>query len=335
LFNLEEERLLNEISKRGAKKVLIQLPEGLKKEGPHLASIVEKIGALPIISADPCYGACDLAISEAESLSVDLIVHYGHTELIKSEKVPIIYFEAKATVDVRRAVGKALSLLESWKKIGLVTTVQHVDKLDEVRKILNAAGKIVAVGDAGRMKYPGQIIGCDYSNAKSIKDEVDAFLFFGGGRFHPLGLALNVMKPVVVADPYEGKAYSINDEAQRTIRKRWACISEAKEAKKFGILIGLKTGQKDLETALKIRDILVKNGKEATLLALKEIKDHILNQFPSLEAFVNTACPRVSLDEFQKPVLTVREALVTLDKLKWEVLLKEGWFKRTFTLDPL
>ncbi|MFQ6074501.1 MAG: diphthamide biosynthesis enzyme Dph2, partial [Candidatus Bathyarchaeia archaeon] len=60
-FYLEEETLRNEIDKRNAKRVLIQLPEGLKAEGPRLATIVEKAGALPIISADPCYGACDLA----------------------------------------------------------------------------------------------------------------------------------------------------------------------------------------------------------------------------------------------------------------------------------
>ena len=326
-FDLEEERLVDEIRRRGAKRVLIQLPEGLKSQGPRLASIIEKAEALPIISADPCYGACDLAISEAESLSADLIVHYGHSELMWSEVVPVIYLEAKALVGIRRVVEDALSLLKPWKNIGLVTTVQHVDKLGEVRRILTDAGKIVVVGDAGRMRYPGQIIGCDYSNAESIKDKVDAFIFFGGGRFHPLGLVLQVRKPTIVADPYEGRAYSIDHEAQELIRKRWACICKAKESRSFGVLVGLKAGQRDFETAARIKDLLVENSRQASLLALKEINNRALLQFPSLEVFVNTACPRVSFDEFQKPVLTVKETLVMLGKLKWENLLKEGWFK--------
>jgi 2-(3-amino-3-carboxypropyl)histidine synthase len=326
-FDLEEERLVDEVRRRGPKRVLVQLPEGLKGEGPRLASIIEKAGALPIISADPCYGACDLAIPEAESLSADLIVHYGHSEISRWGEPSVVYFEAKAKVDVRRIVKEALPLLRSWERIGLVTTVQHADKLEEVRRIFNDAGKAVAVGDAGRVKYPGQITGCDYSNAESVRDQVDAFLFIGGGRFHPLGLALDVRKPTVVADPYEGRAYSVEQEAERLIRKRWACISMAKELKYFGVLIGLKIGQTDLEKAAKIKDLLVKKGRKATLLALKEINNRALLQFPSLEAFVNTACPRVAFDEFQKPVLTMKEALVVLGKLSWDDLLKEGWFR--------
>jgi 2-(3-amino-3-carboxypropyl)histidine synthase len=326
-FDLEEERLLDEIRRRDPKRVLVQLPEGLKGEGPRLASIIEKAGALPIISADPCYGACDLAISEAESLSADLIVHYGHSEMMRPGGPSVVYFEAKAKVDIQTIVNEALSLLKPWERIGLVTTVQHIDKLEEVKRIFNDAGKAVAVGDAGRVKYPGQITGCDYSNAESVKDQVDAFLFIGGGRFHPLGLALDVRKPTVVADPYEGRAYSIVHEAQRLIKKRWACISLAKESKYFGVLIGLKAGQTDLEDAVRIRSLLVKNSRRATLLALREVNDGALLQFPSLEAFVNTACPRVAFDEFQKPVLTLKEALVMLGELSWEDLLEEGWFR--------
>ena len=84
-FDFEEEKIKQEITKLGAKRVLLQFPEGLKPEGPRIAKIVEKTGALPIISADPCYGACDVAINEAESLGVDLIVHFGHAKLVSIE----------------------------------------------------------------------------------------------------------------------------------------------------------------------------------------------------------------------------------------------------------
>ncbi len=80
-FDFEEERIKQEITKLGAKRVLLQLPEGLKPEAPRLAKIVEESGALAIISADPCYGACDIAVNEAERLGVDLIVHFGHSNL--------------------------------------------------------------------------------------------------------------------------------------------------------------------------------------------------------------------------------------------------------------
>src|SRR4030042_2597423 len=103
-FDFEEERIKQEIAKLNAKRVLLQLPEGLKPEAPRLSKIVEKHGALPIVSADPCYGACDLADSEAENLGVDLVVHFGHAKLLKHEKVSTLYLEARATVAVESAV---------------------------------------------------------------------------------------------------------------------------------------------------------------------------------------------------------------------------------------
>ncbi len=329
-FDLEEKRLKKEISKRKAKIVLVQLPGGLKAAGPRLATIIEDAGALAIVSADPCYGACDLSLADAETLGADLIVHYGHTPQIKQEQVPTIYMEARAKISVKEAVKKAIPLLEPWSSIGLVTTVQHVHKLDEAKTLLLKAGKTVAIGDAGLVEYSGQVIGCDFSNAKSVSKEVNAFLFVGGGRFHPIGVALATAKPTIIADPYEKRAYPIHDEVPRILKQRWASISEAKGAENFGVLIGLKSGQKRLGEAVKIKGELQKSGRQATLLALREITPNALMQFPNIDAFVNTACPRLSLDDtssFLKPILSLNEALVMLGEMDWEELCRKGWFE--------
>jgi 2-(3-amino-3-carboxypropyl)histidine synthase len=329
-FDFEEERVKQEILKLGAKRVLIQLPEGLKPEAPRIAKAIEKFGALPIVSADPCYGACDLATAEAEALGVDLIIHYGHSKLVKYERVPTIYIEARATVNVNGAVERALPLMEKWRKIGLATTIQHVQTLDSVREILLHSGKTVVIGDTGRLSYPGMVIGCDYSNAKSIAKDVEAFLFIGGGKFHALGVALSTAKPTIVADPYDERAFSVNEEAEKIIKQQWASIEDAKKAKSFAVLVGLKPGQKRLEDALSIKQELEKNGKMAYLFAIREVLPEALMEFPTVDAYVNTACPRISLDDvsrFQKPILTINEALVVIDKLSWEDLCKKGLFE--------
>jgi 2-(3-amino-3-carboxypropyl)histidine synthase len=329
-FDFEEERIKQEIAKLGAKRVLLQLPEGLKPEGPYLAKIIEGTGAIPIVSADPCYGACDLATAEAERLGIDLIIHFGHAKLVKHEKISTIYVEARATTSIAGAVEKAVPILSKYDKIGLATTVQHVQKLDEARELLVRAGKTVVVGDAGQVNYPGQVIGCDYSNVKSVAHDVDAFLFIGGGRFHALGIALSTAKPTIIADPYENRAYSINEEAQKILKQRWACIEEAKKAKIFGVLIGLKIGQKRFDDSLKIKEIAEKNGKTAFLFAVREILPEVLMEFPSVDAYVNTACPRVSLDassKFLKPVLTINEFMVASGETSWENLLEKGLFE--------
>jgi len=92
----------------------------------------------------------------------------------------------------------------------------------------------------------------------------------------------------------------------------------------------LKSGQKRIKEAVEIKEKLQKNGKKVTLLALKEITSNALMQFPSIEAFVNTACPRLSLDDtqsFLKPVLSLNEALVMLGEMDWEELCRKGWFE--------
>jgi 2-(3-amino-3-carboxypropyl)histidine synthase len=133
-----------------------------------------------------------------------------------------------------------------------------------------------------------------------------------------------------VADPYENQAYTLEDEVKKIIKQRWNCIQEAKNAKTYGILVGLKPGQKHLEDAIEIKAKIEKRGFIAYLLASREITPEILMEFPSIDAYVNTACPRISLDnaqKFRKPVLTVTEFSVVSGESSWESLLKKGLFE--------
>jgi len=238
--------------------------------------------------------------------------------------------EARATLPVEAAIISSLTLLSCYSKIGLATTVQHVQTLDAVRELLVRAGKTVEVGDTRRLAYPGQVIGCDFSNVKSIAADVDAFLFVGGGKFHALGVALATLKPTIIADPYGAVAYSVTDEVQKILKQRYACIEEARRAKSFGILISLKPGQKRLDEALKVKAAAEGLGKTACLFALREIVPDALAEFPTIEAYINTACERISLDDaskFKKPVLTVQEFMVVSGESSWEKLLRNGLFE--------
>lgn len=328
-FDFQLDRVKQEITKRGAKLVLLQLPEGLKPYAPAVASAVQEAGAIAVISADPCYGACDLAVNEAESLSANLIVHFGHARFVRNSRVPTLYVEAHANLSVATAVKQALPLLSGYGKIGLATTVQHLQRLDEASAVLRDAGKTVVIGDCGQLSYAGQVIGCNYSNVKSIVDQVDAYLFVGGGLFHALGIALSTSKPTVIADPYDNRAFSVDAQAQKIIKQRWACIEEARKAGTFGVIVGLKPGQKRLEEALLIKKAAERHGRAAFLLAAREITPETLLEFPSIDAYVNTACPRISLEaaKFSKPVLTGNEFTVVVGELPWESLLKKGLFE--------
>ena len=131
----------------------------------------------------------------------------------------------------------------------------------------------------------------------AVLENVEAYVFVGGGRFHALGVALATGKPTIVVDPYEQLAFPIHEQVRRILMQRWANISEAKKAKHFGILVSLKSGQMKFQDAQKIKEKLEKKGFFTTLFALKEISPRTLMQFPTINAFVNTACPRLALDD--------------------------------------
>jgi 2-(3-amino-3-carboxypropyl)histidine synthase len=330
-FDFEEERIISEINRLGAKRVLLQLPEGLKSEGPRLAELLEKRGVLPIISGDPCYGACDLVIFGVEHFQIDLIIHFGHTRMIQNEEIPTIYVDVRSSEKINKVIAASISLIKKYQKIGLVTTIQHVHTLKTAQELLVNAGKTVLIGNANKMLCSGQIIGCNYNNVKSIAKEVDAFIFIGGGKFHALGVALNTNKPTILANPFSEEALLMDNQVRKLLQKHWISIEKAKNAKIFGIFVGLKPGQENFSVALEIKRLIEKLGKYAVIILLNEILPETLMEFPTIDAYVNTACPRLSFDaplKFLKPVLTINEFKVLSGEFSWKDMIKRGLFEK-------
>ncbi len=329
MFDLEEEKLLAEIEKRGARKILIQLPDGLKTEGPRLAGLVrEKAGAEVFISASPAWGACDLSLDAAVRLKADLLVHYGHNEFLRdgSNVVPVLYIPAKAKHEVLPVVEKAIPLL-SGKTVGLATTVQHLHRLPEVAKFLETRGFTALLPGRGPWAHDqGQVLGCDYFGLRKIQSQVDSFLVLGS-YFHGLGAALSVEKTVVLADPYDGTVRPLDHDRDRIVRQRYALVEKARMSHSFGILVSTKPGQCNPQVALSIRNHLEEKGKTAVLLYTDEILPEKLMDFTGIDAFVDTACPRLALDDperFPKPILTRDEIMVAVGAWTWEELLERG-----------
>lgn len=333
MYDLEAERVAEEIRKRGARRVLIQLPDGLR---PMAFTLVETLTrnteADILLSGDSCYGACDLALSQAEKLDADLIVHYGHSQMIEEAGTPVIYIEARVDFDARALIERARPLLEGWSRIGLTTTIQHAHKLDEVAEALKRLGQEPVIGPGGpKTTLEGQVTGCDYTSAINISGEVDGYLFVGAGRFHPLGLSITTRKPVVMANPYLMSAEVLGDQdIMRLAMRRMAAITAAKDAKRFGIVVSLKPGQYQLDEAKSLRSRLEKRGYEVVIICLDEAGTNQFWNFTEADVFVITACPRIALDgvaDIGKPLLTMNEAQVVLGEKKWE----DVWGKSYFT----
>ena len=329
MYDLEEGRLVAEITGRGARRLLVQLPDGLKNEGPRLASLIrEKTGAEVFVSASPAWGACDLSLDAAVRLKADLLVHYGHNEFLRdgSNGIPVVYIPAKSRHEIIPVVEKSLPLLQGTR-IGLATVVQHIHTLPETTRYLEAKGFRVQHPGRGPWAHEtGQVLGCDYFGLKRIEPEVDSFLVIGS-YFHALGASLSVQKPTVLADPYDRTVRLLDQDRARIIRQRYAMVEKARQANNFGIIVSTKPGQSNPTIALNIQHQLEENGKKAVILYADEVVPDKLLDFTDIDAFVDTACPRLALDDperFSKPIVTRDEIMVAIGASTWEQLLERG-----------
>jgi 2-(3-amino-3-carboxypropyl)histidine synthase len=83
-YDLNLDGVVFEIKKNKSKLVLLQFPDGLKQ---YATAIVDDLrvqtNAEFLIWIGSCFGACDTPIG-LEKLNVDLVIQFGHNELMPS-----------------------------------------------------------------------------------------------------------------------------------------------------------------------------------------------------------------------------------------------------------
>ncbi len=296
----------SELIKRKPKKILLQAPEGMKTSVQEIADRIQALGPKCIIWADPCFGACDIPEQPAKMLGCDLIVHVGHAQFMEPDEIPVLFIECRSDADFAQVIESGISAI-AHKKIGLVATIQHLGALSKIKDILEDNGKEVFVGKSTRMKHKGQVLGCNAGAAEAVEDEVDCFLTLASGKFHALGVAKKVQKPVFLANLDTGKIESMDKEKLLFEKKRIMKLEKLKDAKNIGILVSTKKGQ--LGNTDDIEKKLEQEGKKVWILAMDYISpEKILGM--KLDALVNTACPRIEEDlVFSIPVIDKSELL--------------------------
>ena len=141
MYRFEEEKLINEIKERKPKLILLQLREGLKKEASKLVKVIkDNTNSEVVVSGEPCWGACDIALDEAKNLKADLIILYGHAPFMKID-YPILYIEARYETNIEDLVKKSLNEIKNFNKIALVCSVQHMHQIPIAEKILKENNK--------------------------------------------------------------------------------------------------------------------------------------------------------------------------------------------------
>jgi len=252
-------------------------------------------------------------------LSPVLPILEGHRAMaqVRLEQQDENLSEEEAQEKFLDAVGRIAPL--KGNKLGLVGSIQHLHLIFDFKERLEKAGfeVVVPVGGA-RLSFPGQVLGCNYSGDD---DTIGHYLFLGSGDFHPIGLVMHTGKPLALLDPYTGDASEMSlERIERILRQRFGLIMAVQDAQTFAILIGEKPGQMRRTLAVRMKKMLAKHGKKGYLLALEHISPELISFYP-VDAYVNTACPRIAIDDsvrYDKPLITPFELEVALGEKKWE-----------------
>lgn len=103
-------------------------------------------------------------------------------------------------------------------------------------------------------------------------------------------------------------------------KNRQAAIERASQASTFGLILGTLGRQGSTVVYDNLKKKLESSGKQYVMVLLSEIFPGKLAQFNDIDAWVQVACPRLSIDwgtAFNKPLLTPYELSVALKDAEW------------------
>ena len=336
---IDEAKVFEIIEAKKPKVVLVNAPGGLLRQTKGLMEKVkEKYGVESILSGDSCFGICDTVDDDVEKLEADLAFHIGHNAAVTEVGDYTYLIDAIDDVEFRDVVETAARTLAPYKRLGLATFSQHLHQLKPVKEQLELRGFRVLVGKGNNLMLDGQVFGCDFSTPFPIRDQVDAFAFLGESEFHAVGLALATGKPTFMLDPYMNEVTDMNAVAEERRKRAVLAVYKALDARVFGVITGLKEGQKMLGRSRWISKRLEMNGRKVIELAMRDVTPERLAPHREIEAFVQTACPRISVDgfTFDRPVLSIpqADALVALmeGREAGEFLERSKWIELTVGL---
>ncbi|MET1125120.1 MAG: diphthamide biosynthesis enzyme Dph2 [Archaeoglobaceae archaeon] len=276
-------------------RVAIQLPDGLKVKALEIAKEWMEKGYEVVISGDSCFGACDVDFRLLEH--ADMLVHYAHTPIIEDDR--IVYVPYPVDYDPH------IDFEFAERRLLLAATAQYCHRLREVKEHLESKGYEVLLrrGDA-RVKLEGQVLGCNYS---ALRGEADAVLLISDGVFHAKGAALYTGKKVYAYNPLTRELEVVT--AENFVRERYVQIARCYGKRKVGVLLSKKPGQRRETLAFELAKLARERGFEAFVVSIDDVTTEKLANLP-FEFYVNTACPRVTYDDyrnFSKPIISPQE----------------------------
>ncbi|XP_067165781.1 2-(3-amino-3-carboxypropyl)histidine synthase subunit 1 isoform X2 [Apteryx mantelli] len=269
---------------------------------------------------DVTYGACCVDDYTAKALGADFLVHYGHSCLIPidaTQGVKMLYVFVDIKIDTSHFLETLRFNFPAGASLALVSTVQFVSALQAASQELRSQYKVCV--PQCKPLSPGEILGC---TSPRLAQDTDAIVYLGDGRFHLESVMIaNPGIPAYRYDPYS-KVFSQEHYGHEHMhRARQEAIRTAAGARTWGLILGTLGRQGSPGILQHLESRLRALGRPYVRVLLSEIFPSKLQLFPDVDAWVQVACPRLSIDwgeAFSKPLLTPYEAAVALQDIEWQ-----------------
>ena len=215
--------------------------------------------------------------------------------------VKFIPVKSKANVSLPKSLVDKLP-----GRVILFTTIQFVSQLDKIKDVLEKNSIEVILIKPRHSSTKGHLLGC---SIEKINKDFDAFLYIGDGLFHPKALVLKNEKPVFAYDPFSKKQFFISEEDVQLLKKRRkGALLKFHVSRNIGVLITTKSGQSRFDEAFKLETLFPE--KKFFYFLLNTLDPSELENFPFIDLYVNTMCPRIAYDDsgkFEKKVLNIED----------------------------
>ncbi len=174
--------------------------------------------------------------------------------------------------------------------VGLITTLQYTHQLKDIHDLL-AMHKKTSV-------LLGQILGCNQELA-ARRSDFDAFFYIGSGRFHPIGVSHEFDKDIYTYNPQtDGFEMLDRKEVIAYEKKLRGLQTKFLSSDSIGVVISVKEGQMNFQSALHLKNKFPE--KKFYLFACNTLDYGELENYPFIQVWVNTMCPRIGTDDYFK-----------------------------------
>jgi 2-(3-amino-3-carboxypropyl)histidine synthase len=335
-YSFEIPKTCTRIQSLKASSVALQMPEGLLLYATVLSDIFKRLCPTlhtVCVLGDVTYGACCVDDLGARALGCELLIHYGHSCLVPLQHtvVPCLYVFVEIQMDVpHMAECLAQTITVKDIPICLLGTIQFRHAFANAVMLLQEMGFTNVTIPQVKPLSAGEVLGC---TSPKLRDD-SIVCFVADGRFHLESTMIsNPSCTFYRYDPYTKclTTETYNHEQMKTLRL--SAIQKARSAHSFGIILGTLGRQGNPAIVQRLRAALSKAGKRHFLMLLSEITPEKLRLLPSLDAWVQVACPRLSVDWghyfSDKPVLNPYELFCCLEPSEWKDEYPMDYYSQT------